>query len=271
MAGNAQQAQVPAPLLSAAPNQNVHIIVRYKHTPTLIQHMKAISGGGFIKADLHMINSGAYVIPAASLAQIAADPEVESIHEDRPVHTLLDNSAAAVNAPAAWWMFGLDGSGIGVAVIDSGISQVDDLKSQIGLGQSRVVYRENFIQANSSNDFYGHGEHVSGIIGGNGADSTCFNCMRTFRGIAPGAQLIDLRVLDSNGNGADSFVIAAIQRAIQLKDTYNIRVINLSIGHPVCGKLHDRPAVPSRGNGVEGRHCRGCRGGQRRAGQFIRQ
>ena len=100
-------------------------------------------------------------------------------------------------------------------------------------GRSRVVYRENFIHAHSARDFFGHGEHVSGIIAGNGADSTCSNCDRTFRGIAPGVNLIDLRVLDSNGTGADSFVIEAIQRAIELKDVYNIRVINISLGHPV--------------------------------------
>jgi serine protease AprX len=127
----------------------------------------------------------------------------------------------------------LDGSGVGVAVIDSGISNVDDLDKPSLALSSRVVYRENFIMASSSDDYFGHGEHVAGIIAGDGADSTCDRCMRTFRGISPGAQLIDLRVLDSNGNGADSFVIAAIQRAIQLKNTYNIRVINLSLGHPV--------------------------------------
>ena len=56
-----------------------------------------------------------------------------------------------------------------------------------------------------------------------------------FHGIAPKAKLINLRVLDKNGKGTDSAVIAAIQRAIQLKNTYNIRVMNLSIGRPVVG------------------------------------
>ena len=55
----------------------------------------------------------------------------------------------------------------------------------------------------------------------------------TFKGIAPNVQLINLRVLDRNGSGTDSSVIAAIDRAIQLKSKYNIRVINLSLGRPV--------------------------------------
>ncbi len=52
-------------------------------------------------------------------------------------------------------------------------------------------------------------------------------------GIAPGVNLIDLKVLDQNGQGSDSSVIAALETAIYLKNYYNIRVINLSLGRPV--------------------------------------
>src|SRR5207248_8780668 len=55
----------------------------------------------------------------------------------------------------------------------------------------------------------------------------------TFQGIAPGANLINLRVLDQNGAGTDSAVIAAISQAIALKPRLNIRVLNLSLGRPV--------------------------------------
>ena len=74
---------------------------------------------------------------------------------------------------------------------------------------------------------------MAGIVAGNGANSTGSQYTHTFLGIAPNANLIDLRVLDQNGNGTDSAVIAAIQQAIALKDQYNIRVINLSLGRPV--------------------------------------
>lgn len=80
----------------------------------------------------------------------------------------------------------------------------------------------------AARDFYGHGTHVAGILAGNGATSGGW-----MRGLAPQAKIINLRVLDANGNGTDTAVIAAIQRAIQLKSTYNIRVINLSLGRPV--------------------------------------
>src|SRR5437870_13284919 len=76
-------------------------------------------------------------------------------------------------------------------------------------------------------------EHMSGIIAGAGWFSTGSNFTHTFKGIAPNANIINLRVLDQNGAGTESGVISAIQRAIQLKSSYNIRVINLSLGHPV--------------------------------------
>src|SRR5208337_1334038 len=86
-------------------------------------------------------------------------------------------------------------------------------------------------------DNQSHGTLVANIIGGNGggnsAASACPSCSAAVSGIAPNATLVDLRVLDNSGSGVDSAVIAAIQAAVQLKDTYNIRVLNLSLGRPV--------------------------------------
>src|SRR6202021_381571 len=99
---------------------------------------------------------------------------------------------------------------------------------------SRVVYHQDFTGTATSNangaqyDLYGHGTHVAGIIGGNGYLSA-----GRFTGVAPKVNLIDLRALDANGSGSDSNVIAAIQQAIALKNSYNIRVINLSLGRGI--------------------------------------
>jgi len=124
----------------------------------------------------------------------------------------------------------VDGSNIGVAVIDSGIAPHLDLQTSDGL-QSRIVYSESFLPSDPSPvDTYGHGTHVAGIVGSNGLSSSAGGYRGDFRGMAPNVSLINLRVLDANGSGTDSTVIAGIERAIQLKDTYNIRVINLSFG-----------------------------------------
>src|SRR5256886_4498327 len=77
-------------------------------------------------------------------------------------------------------------------------------------------------------DDNGHGTHVGGIIMGNGYDS-----QGSKSGIAPGASLVSLKVLDANGQGAISNIIAALNWIIANRTTYNIRVVNLSVGAPI--------------------------------------
>ena len=153
---------------------------------------------------------------------------------DRPVSLKNDyeSFASAVEADVASQQYGLDGTGIGVAVIDSGVADHKDFHNASG---TRVVHSESFVVGNTSTvDAYGHGTHVSGIIGGNGSASGAgTGYSQQIVGIAPNVNIINLRVLDQNGAGTDSQVIAAIQRAIALKTQYNIRVINLSLGRPV--------------------------------------
>ena len=81
---------------------------------------------------------------------------------------------------------------------------------------------------NGAYDDYGHGTHVAGIIAGTGYDSG-----GKHKGIAPGAKLVGLKVMDQLGRGYISDVIAAIDYAISVKATYNVRVINLSVASGV--------------------------------------
>ncbi len=107
-------------------------------------------------------------MPVANLLALTGLVDVRFMSPNRPVLSLLDVSKPAVNAPAAWRL-GLDGTGVGVAVIDSGIYAHPDLNSKTGA--SRVVYHQNFIDG-PQQDLYGHGTHVAGIIAGDGASST---------------------------------------------------------------------------------------------------
>src|SRR4029453_6672826 len=110
-----------------------------------------------------------------------------------------------------------------VALIDSGIaSWHEDLSGAHGQRVSEFVDFVNGMAA--PYDDYGHGTHVAGIVAGNGYDS---DGART--GIAPGAQLMVLKVLDAEGNGRVSDVIAALDHVVARKNELNIRVVNLSV------------------------------------------
>src|SRR5579871_3036062 len=209
----------------------VDVIVQFKQTPKAHASEMAAQGGR-LRFSFEHINGAAYRIPVRMLAWLEMHPDVAYVSPDRPNKVASDDDIPAVEGDVARQQYGVDGTGIGVAIIDSGVFNHDDLQKSGGLG-SRIVYSESFIPGDTStNDAYGHGTHVAGIVAGNGHDSAS-GYPTQYIGVAPNANIINLRVLDANGSGTDSVVIAAIQRAIQLKSTYNIRVINLSLGRPV--------------------------------------
>jgi serine protease AprX len=122
---------------------------------------------------------------------------------------------------------GSTGAGLGVAIVDSGIAVHSAL-------DTRVVARVNFVtdEPGVVGDPFGHGTHVAGIVGGN---RTAANLVTTAfaGGSAPSVRLIDVRVLGSRGMGRTSDVIAGLDWVVANRQAYNIRVINLSLGHPV--------------------------------------
>ena len=221
------------------PSQQVRVIVQYKQAPKTAALTRVQRLGGRMGHHLALVRGAAFTVPAGSLAALANDPEVAFVSVDHSLKGMDDYTDAAMNVTAAV-NSAYDGTGIGVAVIDSGIN---DRHADLGNGsRSRVVYHQDFTGTTTylNNkriwDLYGHGTHVAGIIGGNGNKSN-----GRYAGIAPNVNFVDLRVLDANGAGSDSMVIAAIQRAIALKDTYNIRVINLSLGRGIFSSYTQDP------------------------------
>ncbi len=182
--------------------------------------------GGTPGRMLSIIGAIAAELPNQSVANVAAAPVVQRIAMDRPVYAALHRAAATVGVAVAREQFGLDGSGVGVAVIDSGITAWhDDLTTPDGSAQ-RVHAFVDFVNGQTNPyDDYGHGTHVAGIIGGNGYDSAG---MRV--GMAPGVKLMVLKVLDQAGRGRISDVIGAIGYAVDRKDEFQLRIINLSVG-----------------------------------------
>jgi len=175
-------------------------------------------------------------VNSTELTELAADAGVDHLSGDLRVHlqmsvSNISTAADKVRAGKPGLLLGIGGipgvtgQGIGVAVIDSGVSPHKAL--------TNVVANVSFVTGDSSTaDEFGHGTHVAGIVGGNAAAASKVTSLYT-GGIAPGVQIINVRVLGQDGTGLTSDVIAGIDWAIANRTRYNIRVINLSLGHPV--------------------------------------
>ncbi|MEU9732365.1 S8 family peptidase [Streptomyces sp. NPDC048002] len=126
----------------------------------------------------------------------------------------LDTSVAQIGAPKAW-SAGYDGKGVKIAVLDTGVDvNHPDLKDQ-------VIASKNFTPAATAEDKVGHGTHVASIAAGTGAKSG-----GKFKGVAPGAQVLNGKVLDDTGSGDDSGILAGMEWAAE----QGAQVVNLSLG-----------------------------------------
>src|SRR4051794_17355821 len=181
-------------------------------------------------------------VPDTALETLASLPAVAGISLDRGVTGTLERTGATIGATWVRDNLGLDGSGVGIAVIDSGVTSWHD-----DLGSTRVARFVDFVNFQSgAYDDYGHGTHVAGILAGSGFDSDGRR-----RGIAPGASLLVEKVLDATGQGFISNVIAAIDYAVANKDALHIRVINLSVAAGVYESYTTDPLTLAARRAVE--------------------
>jgi serine protease AprX len=193
--------------------------------------------GGKPGRRLGILNARAAKLPNRKLKALASDPRVKKVHLDRPAEGLVGRTAVTVGARAVQELMGYTGAGVGVAIVDSGITAWhDDLTVSNGTGQ-RVAHFADFVNGYTQMyDDWGHGTHVAGIVAGNGYDS---NGARN--AIAPGAHIISLKALNGLGQGNISNIIAAIDYAVVNKDALNIRVLNLSLGAGIFESYHTDP------------------------------
>ena len=175
----------------------------------------------------------------AELESLARDSSVVHISKDLPVAADMAVTNKVTRADSVWQGTsglllgiggtpGYKGAGIGVAVLDSGIAS----HSAIG---TRVVARVNLVSSEPgvTGDPFGHGTHVAGMIGGLGSAASRVTTAYS-GGSAPAVKFIDVRVLGRTGTGYTSDVLAGIDWVIANRTKYGIRVINLSLGHPVA-------------------------------------
>jgi serine protease AprX len=192
---------------------------------------------GKVGRKLGLIQSYTLRIPNGLLKQLERHPNVKKISFDRPVTAFIGRTAVTVGARAVQDIMGYNGAGVGVAVIDSGINPWHDDFTVANRAGQRVAHFKDFTSTHTKPyDDWGHGTHVAGIVAGNGYDSK-----GTRGAIAPGAKIIALKALKGDGTGTISGIIAAIDYAVSLRATHNIRVINLSLGAGVYESYNTDP------------------------------
>jgi len=232
--------EVQDKIRAAGADDLLRVIIQTTGEPTSAHFARLHGRGGAVKVRHEAIRGYSASVPASQLEALADDPEVAHISYDSPVKAHLDIAYKAVKADLAFINSGgLNGKGVGVAVIDTGVASHPDL--QRAKGNAQVVEVEVVGHENGLADYYGHGTHVAGIINGSGAASSDKFSFRTFRGLAPGAQIISIRALYPDGTGYSSDILSAIDWAIQYRTAYNIRVLNLSLGHPVFESYRTDP------------------------------
>jgi serine protease AprX len=193
--------------------------------------------GGFGRLRRDLQDAVAIEVNDAQLEALEHNPLYEHISGDLPVLADMAITNTVTAATTVWQgtpgLLGLlgtpgyTGAGVGVAIVDSGIASHTAL-------DTRVVAHVNLVSTEPgvTGDPFGHGTHVAGIVGGNRSAATYVTAAYA-GGSAPSVKLVDVRVLGANGSGLTSDVIAGVNWAVDHSSTYNIRVINLSLGHPV--------------------------------------
>ncbi len=206
------------------------ILVRFHRAPGVSERATVLALGGQTRRALR--NSSKWMslrIPAHRLAALADNPNVEYVGLDEPVMTEMDVAREASNepmAPAPESAF--KGTGVTIAVVDSGVSLHPDIATLSAVIDFVGQPTPQAGPPSASVDPNGHGTHVAGIMVGNGSRSA-----GRMAGVAPEAGLVSVRVLDSLGRGLTSDVLAGLQWIVANKDQYGIRVVNISLGHPI--------------------------------------
>jgi len=200
-------------------NESLTAIV---HSTNTCDHIRdhITSLGGKIKYELPFIGAIAVELPTKVVGHVAQHHQVEYVHDDAKVFKTMDVATLAVNSKLVN-QSGYSGKGIGIAVLDTGVALHDDLVKPT----NRIIAFKDFINDRSRPyDDDGHGTHVSGIIAGNGYANS------KYKGIAPEANIIGVKVLDETGGGNTSDILAGLQWVVDNKEKYNIKVISMSLG-----------------------------------------
>lgn len=174
-----------------------------------------------VAAEIPLIDGYVCEFPSHMLSRLAGQKRVKYIAADLDIKAQMNIASQVVKADELH-NAGITGSGVGIAILDTGIYPHPDFT----VPRNRIAaFRDIVNNQAEPYDDNGHGTFVAGVAAGNGYASSGL-----YRGIAPEASIISVKVMDSHGNGKSSDVLSALQWVADNYLQYNIRVVSLSLG-----------------------------------------
>ncbi|WP_129645305.1 S8 family peptidase [Peristeroidobacter agariperforans] len=257
----------PAPVVrvaTAPQEQKAPVGVRQSYivqaSSAEIARSAVLRAGGVITGDLGIIRAVGAELDDRELASLWSKPvDGLRVYDDASVTSSSTTSALPETyyptqvGASPLHTGGITGRGVTVAVLDTGVWQEKGPLQVSSSGRNpRVLAQYDVLLARQDpnaypplsldkysrdiDDLNGHGTHISSIIASSGIAST-----GKYQGVAPGVNLVSVRVLDNNGMGRYFDVISGIQWAVNHRLAYGIRVLNLSLSAPVQSHYWDDP------------------------------
>jgi serine protease AprX len=222
-------ASVAALVSSLRPNDQVRVIVQGPGAAA------AAAAHAQVGRQLDLVDGVAVTVPAAAVERLAANPGVSFVALDSPIDLTATGAVSAGSLATIYpgrdsasnpWSAGVTGQGVGIAVIDSGVTPSADFG-----GRLTQVALDG--QSGSLDDTVGHGSMVAGVAAGMSPDGK-------FIGIAPGASIYAINITRPSGVYT-SDVITGLKWVYDNAHTYNIRVVNLSLTETAKSSYKDSP------------------------------
>jgi len=226
-----------APATAVSATTNAEVIVRAANATAAAKAILAVDGK--VTMPLPIVDGAVGVVPLARLDDLHRLASVYDVVPNAPVHFASGGAEPSggpqsvfvreVNADKLW-SSGTTGRGVRVALVDTGVASVPDLADRVvrvphPADASRTAACVDFSGEGHCNDSYGHGTFVAGLIAGTGVSSGGVH-----RGVAPGAEIVSIKIAGRDGSADVTKVLAAIQWVVSFRQELNIRVLNLSLG-----------------------------------------